>query len=269
MPKPKPFTSEVELCKRFISSLPEGWTAYPETCGWDILLVRKADGFQIGVEAKLRLNTEVISQALEEYGSFYADHPGPDCRAVLVPADSQGGFGRICKYIGLTIIYVRSEEQVESQKSYYGWRPKAFEPGLPGDRHGTNDDEWHEWAPAKRHILPDYVPDVDAGAPSPVQLTSWKIAAIKIAIILQKRGFLVRADFKHVNIDHRRWLPSGAGWLILDRGVYRAAVDFPNFKAQHPRVWDEIAADYEAWKPADPLAPPLTSAPEPKQESML
>ncbi|MGY4224383.1 hypothetical protein ACVMIH_001744 [Bradyrhizobium sp. USDA 4503] len=268
MAKTKPFAIEVALCKRFIFSLPEGWTAYPETCGWDILLVRNADGFQIGIEAKLRLDTDVIAQALEEYGAFHADHPGPDCRAVLVPANAQGGFDRICRYIGLTIIYVRSEEQVEGQKTYYGWKPKAFEPGLPGDRHGTNDKEWYEWAPAKRHTLPDYVPDVDAGAPSPVQLTSWKIAAIKIAI-LEKRGFLVRADFKHVNIDHRRWLPSGAGWLVLDGGVYRASMGFPNFKAQQPRVYDEIAADFDSWKQADPLAPPPAPAPEPTQENLL
>lgn len=270
MPKPKPFKTEVELCKRFLSVLPDGWTAYNEHAGWDILLVRKADGFQIGVEAKLRLNTDVISQALEEYGSFSADRAGPDCRAVLVPADSQGGFGRICKYIGLTIIYVQSEEQIREKKAkafYVGYKPKPFEPELPGDRHGVNDPEWFEWAPAKRHMLPDYVPDVDAGAPSPVQLTSWKIAAIKVAIILEKRGFLVRADFKHANIDHRRWLPSGAGWLVLDNGVYRGAPGFPNFRAQHPRVWDQIAADYEHWKPADAIA--LPSAPEPKQESLL
>ncbi|MHC2250992.1 hypothetical protein ACVILK_000684 [Bradyrhizobium embrapense] len=269
MAKTKPFATEVALCKRFISSLPEGWTAYPETCGWDILLVRNADGFQIGVEAKLRLNTDVISQALEEYGAFYADHPGPDCRAVLVPADSQGGFDRICRYIGLTIIYVRSEAEMKPTSAYANRPSKVFEPGLPGDRHGINEKEWYEWAPAKRHPLPDYVPDVDAGAPSPVQLTSWKIAAIKIAIILEKRGFLVRADFKHVNIDHRRWLPSGAGWLVLDGGVYRASMGFPNFKAQHPRVYDEIAADFDHWKPADPLAPSPVAAPEPKQESLL
>ncbi|SEB97254.1 hypothetical protein [Bradyrhizobium erythrophlei] len=269
MAKPKPFASEVELCKRFISSLPEGWTAYAESCGWDILLVRDADGFQIGVEAKLRLNTEVISQALEEYGAYSADREGPDCRGVLVPADSQGGFDRICDYIGLTIIYVRSEEQVEAKKTYYGYKPRVFEPPLPGDPHRGSNSNWYEWAPAKRHTLPDYVPDVDAGAPSPVQLTSWKIAAIKIAIILEKRGFLVRADFKHINIDHRRWLPSGAGWLVLDNGVYRGAPGFPDFKAQHPRVWDQIAADFERWKPTDPLAPRPAAKPVPKQETLL
>ncbi|TAI67610.1 hypothetical protein [Bradyrhizobium sp. Leo170] len=261
----KPFETEADLCKRFISALPEGWTPYNEHAGWDILLVRNADGFQIGIEAKLRFGTDVINQCLEEYGAYDADRMGPDCRAVLVPYDAPGGFGLICAYIGLTIIRVRSQQQTDALPRFY--RPEVFEPGLPGDKHGINQKHWYEWAPAHRHRLPDYVPDVVAGSPSPVQLTDWKIAAIKIAIILEKRGFLIRADFKHVNIDHRRWLPSGNGWLVLDGGVYRASRGFPDFKVQHPRVYGEIAADYDKWKPADPVGPlPL---PEPKQEQML
>jgi hypothetical protein len=30
MPKPKQFASEAELCSRFTSTLPEGWTNYNE-----------------------------------------------------------------------------------------------------------------------------------------------------------------------------------------------------------------------------------------------
>ncbi len=252
MKRAKPFATEAEMCARFIAAIGPEWVAYAETASWDILVVRKADGYQIGIEAKLRLNTDVVTQALEEYGSFAADRAGPDCRAVLVPADQSDGFGRICKYIGLTIIRVRSEEQAKESRHY---KPPVFEPGLPGDKHGTNEQHWYEWAPAKRHDLPEYVPDVIAGSPSPVQLTHWKICAIKICIILERRGYLLRSDFKHINIDHRRWLPSGQGWLKLDSGRYLKGAYFPNFKAQHPRVYDEIAADYEKWKPADLLEP--------------
>ncbi|MBR0998776.1 hypothetical protein ABIF65_003742 [Bradyrhizobium japonicum] len=259
MKKPKPFATEADLCKRFIASLPEGWTPYAEHAGWDILLVRNADGFQIGIEAKLRLNSHVITQSLEDYGIWCADRAGPDCRAVLVPW-GEFGFETICKYIGITIIHVKPASDDRPR-----WAP-AFDPYLPGENHGRAED-WPEWAPAQRHVLPDYVPDVVAGSPSPVQLTEWKIAAIKIAVILEKRGFLIRADFKHVGIDHRRWLPSATGWLSLDAGRYIQGPHFPRFKKQHPRVYDEIAADYESWKPIDPIGPlPL---PEPKQESLL
>ncbi|WP_210161702.1 hypothetical protein, partial [Bradyrhizobium japonicum] len=62
-------------------------------------------------------------------------------------------------------------------------------------------------------------------------------------------------------------LPSATGWLSLDAGRYIQGPHFPRFKKQHPRVYDEIAADYESWKPIDPIGPlPL---PEPKQESLL
>ncbi len=265
--KDKMFATEADLCRRFVSALPEGWVAFNEHANWDILLVRTSDGFQIGIEAKLRLNAHVISQALEEYGHYYADGYGPDCRAVLVPDSEAGGFGLICKYIGITIITVKSAEQVAEEKRRYYHGTEIFRPVLPGDKHGRNEEDWYEWAPSKRHSLPEYVPDVDAGRPSPMKLTDWKIGAIKIAIIMEKRGYLTRSDFKHIRIDHRRWLPSANGWLKLDRGVYRAAPGFPDFKRQHPRNYEEIAADYEKWKPVDPIAPLALDSPI--QEGLL
>lgn len=239
----KPFTNEVALCARFLAAIGDGWTAYPETAGWDILLVRKDDGFQIGIEAKLKLNAEVISQALEEGGSWWVTSPGPDCRAVLVPDSAAGGFHKIAAYIGFTIIQVRHGPA-------YG---RPFSPSLPrpGDRFGGN--EWFECAPAQRHKLPEYVPDVAAGASAPRQLTTWKIAAIKIAVTLEKRSFVTRHDFKVIGIDHRRWIAAEYGWLRVDNGRYVAGPRLPDFKAQHPRVWEEIAADADKWMPVLPL----------------
>lgn len=79
-PKQKPFATEAELCARFIAAIGADWTAYAETEGWDILLVRKADGFQIGIEAKLKFNLDVVTQALET-NTYAVVSPGPDCRA--------------------------------------------------------------------------------------------------------------------------------------------------------------------------------------------
>ncbi|MBA4913889.1 hypothetical protein H2N59_12065 [Pseudomonas aeruginosa] len=47
--------SEAELCAAFIDEFNRvpGWTCYPETAGFDILVVHE-DGRQIGVEAKLQ-----------------------------------------------------------------------------------------------------------------------------------------------------------------------------------------------------------------------
>src|SRR3990167_2830014 len=100
MKRPKLYRSEAEMCAQFMAEIGENWIAYPETGDFDILLSRKIDGFQIGVEAKLRLGTAVINQALE---SWWANDYAPDCRAVLVPQGDDGGFARIAAYIGFTI----------------------------------------------------------------------------------------------------------------------------------------------------------------------
>lgn len=240
--KTPPFESEVALCAKFIARIGADWTAYPETGGWDILLVRNADGFQIGIQAKLKLNVAVITQAIEDGWSYRATRPGPDCRAVLVPYSDAAGFGRIAGYIGLTIIRVSSDG--------YG---QAFSPGLPRINRDFGED-WFECAPAQRHKLPEYVPDVAAGASAPLRLTTWKIAAIKVSVMLDKRGFVTRHDFKMLGIDYRRWIAVEYGWLKVSHGRYVAGPRLPDFRAQHPRVYDEITADADKWMP---IAPPL------------
>lgn len=239
----KHFDTEADLCAAFIAEIGPEWICYPETAGWDILLVGKADGFQIGVQAKLKLNAHVITQAIEEYGSFAADRAGPDCRAVLVPEDATGsGFGIIAEYLGITIMTMRRP----GKRPYY--RNRNYQPGLPGDEAHSSHD-WHEWAPAKRHKLPEYVPDVAAGAKSPIQLSQWKIKAIKIAIIVEHRGFVTRSDFRHLQLDHRRWLTPGQCWLIVEDGRYVPTTLMPKFKEQHPRVYLEIERDAHRWMP--------------------
>jgi hypothetical protein len=247
LPKEKPFKTEVDLCARFVAAVDQKvWAVYAETASWDILLVRREDGFQIGIQAKLKLNLKVIDQCIE---SLYAcpTYPGPDCRAILVP-ETERGFEALTAYIGLTVILVRSPSK---------WWPKPdFEPKLPtikGDQFWRQ--QWHEWCPTVREKLPEYVPDVMAGSSAPTQLTDWKIKAIKIAVLLEKRGFVTRSDFKALSIDHRRWLKP-ASWLVVENGRYVRG-RMPDFKAQHPVVWEQIAADAEKWMAKLPPVLPL------------
>lgn len=239
---PKPFPKETDLCAAFIAALPASWTAYAETAGWDILLVRKSDGFQIGVQAKLKLNIAVINQAIEDTG-WWPERHGPDCRAVLVPMGDSGGFRRIGAYIGFTIIHVAETH------NRFKFR---FEPSLPDEP--IEASEWFECCPTKRHRLPEYVPDVAAGSAAPIRLTPWKISAIKIAVILETRGYVTRLDFKHIGIDHRRWLCPG-GYLVAEpktperRGGFVSCEKTPDLKSIHPRVYAEIAADAVKWMP--------------------
>lgn len=234
MPKQKLFTSEAALCAAFIASIGKDWTAYAETQGYDILLARVADGLQVGVQAKLRLTPMVLAQALETESRHGVHRPMPDYLAVLVPWDAVAvGMTYLCAHVGVTVVRMPARG-----------RP---EPPLPGMRH--TDDDWYERIPAKRCKLPEYVPDVAAGARSPLQLTQWKISALKIAVLLEVNGAVTRGDFRHVGIDHRRWIAPGNDWLQLGGAGWVAGKRMPDFRRQHPTVYEQIKSDIAKWSP--------------------
>lgn len=231
------FEKETELCAAFLSILPKEWTAYPETGGFDILLVRNEDGFQIGVEAKLRLNAKVINQVAESVSTYSVTASGPDCRAVLIPYGVTTDLAGICKLLNITVITVRKQEWNGEFYSY---------PYLPTIDNEWSYREWAELAPHSRIELPDWVPDVVAGDKAPVSLTPWKIAAIKIAITLEKRGYVTRKDFGHFDISMSRWTQSR--WIRPGSGKTWVAGDMPDFRSQHPVNYPQIEADFEKWK---------------------
>lgn len=236
----KLFPTEAALCAAFIGAVDKrSWVAYAETAGWDILLVRKTDGFQIGIQAKLKFNVDVVTQALEDGYTYAIKGPGPDCRAVLVPEDDvQRGIGKICKYLGVTVVRMRNLTGLDVRYN------SMFSPYLPDKDGWLAQDDWHELAPLTRCTLPEYVPDVVAGSPSPIQLTEWKIKALKLAVLIEERGFVTRADFAHLSLDHRRWVT--LGWLKITEGKFLPDGG-PNFKAQHPIVYEKIKAD-KRWR---------------------
>jgi hypothetical protein len=256
----KYYENEAALCRAFIEAATANgkWIAYAETGGWDIVMVRKLDGFQIGIQAKMAFNPEVIKQCLETYwGSGH--HQGPDVRAVLVPrGNGQLHLGTICEYIGIARIFMNGPKR--DGYRYGGNHSYPFDPLLPDDdaRSEWRMQEWPQWVTENRIRLPDYVPDVAAGSPAPMQLTAWKINAIKIAVTIEKRGYVTRQDFKHHHIDYRRWLTPGSEWLARSpEGKLTPGRYFPNLKAAHPRNYQEIAADYEKWKMPESMIPPV------------
>ena len=244
------FAKETDLCAAFLSILPDGWTAYPETGGFDILLSRDADGFQIGVEAKLKLNGKVICQAAEYDGHYYLTKEGPDCRAVLIPEGVSVDLAPGCVRLGITVIRV-SHDSFLAQ--YQKTSPFRFQPELPvrSDRWMTR--RWHELCPMKRIALPEWVPDVSAGDSAPVALTDWKVRAIKIAITLEKRGYVTRSDFAFFEISMSRWTQSR--WIVPGNSKGRwIAGRMPDFRAQHPVNFVQIEADHEKWREKEKAA---------------
>lgn len=248
MAKKSIYTKETDLCNDFIKSVPEEWTVYPETNGFDIFLVRKSDGYQIGIEAKLRLNAKVIAQAAESVGTWYTDKKNPDYRAILVPERTGKDLIKVCALLGITVI--KMHEPAEWGRHVY-----PFWPLLPkgSDSDYWEDEHWYELAPTERKEVPEYVPDVTAGDSSPVALTFWKISAIKLVVTLEKRGFLCRQDFKYFQVSVSRWMCPYSGWLVKNGdGTWRAGDNLPDFKAQHPVNYEQIEADYELWKNPEP-----------------
>lgn len=233
-----PWKTEAEMVADFAEWVKEaGWVPYAETAGWDILLVRPADGFQIGVEAKLALNVTVVAQCLDRSEGWRG--VGPDCRAVLVPeCKANADLLRITQHLAITVITGR-DLRIH--------KPLRFSPRLPELENGYWDEAWPERCPEVRHPLPEYVPDVCGGRPCPVQLTEWKIKAIKAAILLEARGSINRADLVALGLSPARWLN---GWLRSNgAGEFVATSDMPDFKLQHPTNWEQIDDDFAKWAP--------------------
>lgn len=222
--KRKPvFKTESALCVAFATvATAAGWTVYNETEGWDQLLVN-AGGEQIGVHAKLRANVEVVAQALRGSDTplYGAADPAPDWRLVLVGIESRP-LHDVCRFCKLILVFP-------------GYRGDVFFP----------DDQYLErtrWPVTTRHPLPKYLPDVPAGVPSPVQLTAWKISAIRLCCILRSRGVLTSKDFKAEGVDYRRWI---GRWLEYPHktGEWRQKPGARLPDEDHPTVAAQIAAE--------------------------
>lgn len=240
------FKKEADLCAAFIAAIDQAvWTPYAETAGWDILLVRKADGFQIGIQAKLKLNAHVLNQAAET--TYDVDRGGPDCRAVLVPHGGDRGLETLAAYVGITVISFRGEPP-------RGCWWSRYQPSLPGEQPHIDGyrEYWFEMCPVRRETLPDYVPEHHlAGRPSPITLTHWKVQAMRLCITMERRGYLTRQDFKYFGVDHRRWMAGVTGWLAVENGRYVKGTHFPDYRREHPKVYAEIEADFDTWSRKD------------------
>lgn len=241
--KSKPYATEVALCADFIdwarreagrpgySGVTPVWTPYAETAGWDLLLVGP-DGTQIGIQAKLTFNLKVIEQCIPGCWDAWHDH-GPDYRAILVP-EMNSTAESICAALGLMLFARRGSNN---------FGPIEFTPAL---NMGHYNGGWHYWSPRKRCVLPEFVPDVAAGASGPVQLTRWKIAALRIIATLQLNGHVTKQDFKAFGIDPRRWT-GPQGWLqpgaVPGQFIRGDSLDFDK---QHPEVYAKVLAEITA-----------------------
>lgn len=230
-PKVKHFATEAELCEAFTAwAKVRGYTVYPETAGWDMLLI-DAEGRQIGVEAKLDLNLKVIAQAMKE--SWYREGPGPDHRAVLVP-ETREGVEPILATCGIHLFTPRSTSYTTDELKH-GLRWKF-------DNHHF-DLPMFDWNPSVRCQVPEYMPDVPAGVPSPRTLSPWKVGALKVLAVLELQGFVTRDDIRKAGNDPRRWCASDGYLRQGGNGRWLRAPHTPPFDVQHATVYTQIRRD--------------------------
>lgn len=259
------FPSEAELCDCFIESLRKhgGWTIYPETSGFDILCVYEATGHQLGIEAKLSLNAKVIDQILPRQYMGYADTgvAGPDFRAIVVPSitESNAGLAAMLEIIGVKIFVPEQDWCRNTGAMKWRFRISRHDHGeRMADRreYDTNDGKlydwdtaWHDWNPPARCTLPEIVPTVRCGVPAPVQLTPWKIGALRVLADLEIYGFVTAKSVRDHGIDARRFCATD-GWLqMLGNGKW-ARGKIPAFDQQHPEAYAQVLAEARAKRDA-------------------
>lgn len=231
MKRVKPFNTEAELCEAFcVWARSDGMLVYAETAGWDIVLVHPTEHWQLGVEAKLSLNTRVLQQALKGLvvGEYMKEQPGPDFRAVLVPEREQV-MSHLAAVLGVEVFTPRETYDARGPK----WAFHA------GDWY-ADAVPWFDHNPLKRLPLPDFIPDVVAGVPSPRTLSPWKVGALRVLAMLELQGFVTRDDVRKCGNDPRRWCASD-GWLSQrGDGRWVRASRTPKFDQEHTEVYPQV-----------------------------
>jgi hypothetical protein len=168
--------SEKELCAWFNQiAVSGGWTVYPETAGWDMLLVRDFCGKKIfaGVQAKLHYNIHVIEQVLQN--SSQVHH-----KVVLVP-DANSSIVTVA--LGMVIIRWKRDAESVFLTNY----EKFHEIGCP-EFYFPVDNDKIPWTP---DVCPDWLPSGDS---SPRRIGVWMQNAIKLLAHAKLNGGKLRTD---------------------------------------------------------------------------
>ncbi len=244
------YKSEAHLCEHLaIVAREQNFEVHPETSGWDLLLVAGENccgfekGDQVGVQAKLRANFQVLIQAWTPEGpADLQQRPGPHYYAVLVPR-ANDGFIDIARRFQITVLegqYI--DRQPLSFKRWYRFEHKAL-----------------CWVPTVEILA------VAGGVASPRSITPWKLGAINLCLTCVERGYITKADFVENNISMSKW--HQLGWIFRSEVVrvdgkkeYRYQLRLEN---QPPLVrYPEIAAALQAERARKRTPEPVATAEE-------
>lgn len=221
-----------------------GFTAYPESCGHDLVLRAGpniavaeswqadglAEGDTIAVEGKLHPNVAVIEQALPPWHRVYdptAKTRSADWYAVLVPA-SDSAFRAVAAAVGV-LVWTRAPDRAAAHR----WDVTTWQPtGWPAEHRVTG-------------FLPlDLPPPVRmaAGLPAPRAVTPWKVDAVRLCL---RGGQLRTSDFRGTRVRAPTFVQRGWMREVSRDGrhaVYELtdAVDRPDLA--YPEIADALRA---------------------------
>jgi hypothetical protein len=193
------FKVEADLCAAFIARAKDsGWTVFPEQNEWDFIMMKGK--VQVGVQAKLKANREVLCQTLPK---LPYNRVGPQYRAVLV-----GGFtGRTRKaqYANRRIFYNLAAHlkivvfDTSTDRWFrYGWYRNAVNIGRYRNfKHRLNYRHYH-WKPKEIEWVPNFEPTLAAGVPSPKTISKWKLAILDLRELELEKGFICKDDCIHI-----------------------------------------------------------------------
>ena len=191
------FRTEAELCARFTeAALEHGWTVYPEQAEWDLLLVRS--GIQVGVQAKLRGNIDVLAQAVPEKPGIGGS---PHYRSVLVPDLSTTGrprFYRVAR--SLRVLVFEHRKQVIKPFQWVDYDSHAVRVLSRWPLRRVLNLRHYRWG-GTRVWVPPFVPEIEAGVPSPQAVGPWQIAACELEMLFIEHGFVTAIDAKEVTAE--------------------------------------------------------------------
>lgn len=249
-----PFDKETELAAHFIEAAREhGWAAYPETADFDVLLVATPmvqghfeEGDQIGVQAKLVPNLEVLYQALPRHPKM----PGPKYYAVLVPRATES-FSALARRLHIKVFEATQKHWsvVQGRRGPVEWRQGPVGAFL------DPPSSWRAHEHKKACWVPPCEVDIPAGVAGPQQLTPWKFKAVKLGLHGAAKGYLTTHDFKVFDVSmtrwiKMRWLRPGA-WVVED-GRRRKAYHLVDERLPPHLKFPEVAAalreaEYQRW----------------------
>jgi len=215
------YASEKELCSAFREhlesfeqdKLKRRWRVFPEQGSWDLLL--QLGRVQIGVQAKLKAINQVLLQTLPEN----EDHtlPGPQYRAVLIGGyvgrsvkarvRQRGEFFALARALKIIVFEPWAAVPNGALRFGAGYLPLQAWAGRGSGNRGiphrfiqlTSLDLWHyRFDPITPEWTPPFVPEIEAGVPSPKAVGPWQVCAVELERICRRRGWIALDDVRAI-----------------------------------------------------------------------